>query len=63
MVFYSLYLEKMKAKTLLKGLFGMSSLLLIWIFSFAVFANANVQDYQSIREKVVKTISNNSIKG
>jgi hypothetical protein len=51
MVFYSLYLEKMKAKTLLKGLFGMSSLLLIWIFSFAVFANANVQDYQSIREK------------
>ena len=42
---------KMKTKTLLKGLFGISSLLLIWLFSVSTFAHNDVNDYQSIREK------------
>ena len=41
----------MKTKTLLKGLFGISSLLLIWFFSISTFAYNDVNDYQSIREK------------
>jgi len=43
--------SKMKTKTLLKGLFGISSLLLIWFFSISTFAYNDVNDYQSIREK------------